>query len=233
MKVYQTTAFVYKWIHQLTGRWYIGSRTAKGCHLNDGYICSSKKVKLLIAEDKNNWNREILGTGTPLEMRELESKYLLQFNASQDAMSYNEHNNNGKFNFKGGKPQTETHKKKRSESLKGIVRSEEYRINMSNIKKGKPNPKQSLATKGVPKPNVSIAKKGVPQIKVLCRLKDKKEMCLSHFNRWCNRQDHPEILKAIHDKSKGKPKTKSVCRLIDKREMTQGHFNRWLLLQAR
>ena len=80
----------------------------------------------------------------------------------------------------------------------------------------------------MPKPNVSKAKKGVPQPKVLCRITDRKEMCLSHFNRWCNRQDDPTILKAIFEKTRGVRKTRAVCRLSDKKELTLGHYNRWI-----
>lgn len=32
-----TTAYVYRWTHIPTGKWYVGSRTAKGSHPNDGY----------------------------------------------------------------------------------------------------------------------------------------------------------------------------------------------------
>jgi len=228
MKVYQSQAFVYKWIHIPTGMWYIGSRTAKGCHLTDGYICSSNKVKMLILENSSDWVREILGVGTPVSMRSLEANYLSLLDAANNPLSYNEHNNNGKFNHHGGKAQSPAHREKISKALTGIVRSAEYCANMSAARKGKPNPKHSLATKGVPKPNVSKAKKGVPQPKVLCRIKDRKEMCLSHFNRWCNRQDNPQILKDIFSKLKGVPKTKVVCRIVDKKELTLGRFNKWL-----
>lgn len=33
-----TQAFLYKWTHIPTQKWYVGSRTAVGCHINDGYI---------------------------------------------------------------------------------------------------------------------------------------------------------------------------------------------------
>ena len=204
MKVYQSQAFVYKWIHVPTGMWYIGSRTAKGCHLTDGYICSSNKVKMLILENSSNWIREILGVGTPVSMRALEATYLSSLDAANNPLSYNEHNNNGKFNYQGGKAQSPAHREKISKALTGIVRSAEYCAKMSAARKGKPNPKHSLATK------------------------DKKEMCLSHFNRWCNRQDNPQILKDIFSKLKGVPKTKVVCRIVDKKELTLGRFNKWL-----
>ena len=48
MKDYQSQAFVYKWKHISTNMWYVGSRTAKNCHPNDGYICSSAFVKSMI-----------------------------------------------------------------------------------------------------------------------------------------------------------------------------------------
>lgn len=228
MKVYQPQCFVYKWIQLSTGKWYIGSRTSKKSHLHDGYICSSAEVKHMILSNKNDWIREILATGTSNEMRLLESKILIELNAMNNPMSFNKHNNNGKFFNKGGFSQTSAHREKISKALKGISRSEEYCKKMSNVKRGVPNPKLSITTKGVPKPKVSKALKGLPQPKVLCRLHDKKEMCLSHFNRWCNRQDNPEILKSIFKKLTGIPKKKDICRLHDKKEMSVGHFLRWV-----
>jgi len=82
-------AFVYKWIHKPTGMWYIGSRTAKGCHINDGYICSSKIVKPMIEKNPEEWKREILKQGSVSEMRKHESSLLKLFNAKDDPMSYN------------------------------------------------------------------------------------------------------------------------------------------------
>ena len=74
-----TNAFLYKWTHIPTLRWYVGSRTAKGCHPNDGYICSSKKVKPMILENKEEWRREIIAIGDSSEILDLESE-VLQFN---------------------------------------------------------------------------------------------------------------------------------------------------------
>ena len=232
MEVHHSQSFVYKWTHIPTGKWYIGSRTAKECHPDDGYIFSSNLVKHLIEEYPEDWIREILHIGMPNDMVKLEGQLLVSLNAKDDPNSFNQHNNNGKFRYMGGKSQTTVHRQKISKALTGIVRSDEYKQKQSLAKKGKSNPKHSLATKGVPKPNVSKAKKGVAQPKVLCRIKDRKEMCLSHFNRWCNRQDNPEILQAIFAKTRGQPKSKSVCRLIDKREMTLGHYERWIRLQG-
>jgi hypothetical protein len=69
------TAFLYKWTHIPTQKWYIGSRTAKGCSLTDGYICSSKIVKPMILENKNDWKREILVIGSSEYILQIERKY--------------------------------------------------------------------------------------------------------------------------------------------------------------
>jgi hypothetical protein len=95
-QVMVSQAFVYKWIHKPTGMWYIGSRTAKGCHINDGYICSSKIVKPMILEKPEEWERYILHTGTPNDMRKMETLLLVEANAKKNRMSFNRSNNEGK-----------------------------------------------------------------------------------------------------------------------------------------
>jgi uncharacterized coiled-coil protein SlyX len=99
-----TTAFVYKWTHVPTGRWYIGSRTKQGCNPDDGYICSSKTIKPLITENLAEWHREILAVGEPAAMLELETRYLVSLDAKNDPMSYNQHNSDGKFSTSGQAP---------------------------------------------------------------------------------------------------------------------------------
>jgi hypothetical protein len=49
----ETKAYLYRWTHIPSQKWYVGSRTGKGCHPDDGYICSSKIVKPMITENKN------------------------------------------------------------------------------------------------------------------------------------------------------------------------------------
>ncbi len=97
--------------------WYVGSRTAKGCHSNDGYICSSKTIKPMILANPEEWEREIVATGTPDEMYQLESEILQTFDAKNDPMSFNQHNNNGKFNTAGKKQSPETCEKLRQVNL--------------------------------------------------------------------------------------------------------------------
>ncbi len=94
----KSSSFVYKWTHLPTMNWYIGSRTAKGCHQDDGYICSSKTVEPMILSSPEQWKREIIATGTPVEMRQLEVEILELFNAVQDSTSLNRHNATSKFN---------------------------------------------------------------------------------------------------------------------------------------
>jgi hypothetical protein len=81
--------------------WYIGSRTARGSNLNDGYICSSKYVKPLIESNPHEWVRDIIDLGEPVSMRELESEILECLNAAHDPRSFNRDNGKGKFSNTG------------------------------------------------------------------------------------------------------------------------------------
>ena len=75
--------YVYKWIHKPSLMWYVGSRTAKNAHLDDGYICSSKTVKPLILAAPNDWQRQILAIGDAEEMRQLETEILTSVDAKK------------------------------------------------------------------------------------------------------------------------------------------------------
>jgi hypothetical protein len=88
-----TLAYVYKWTHLPTGKWYIGSRTRKNCHPNDGYICSSKTVKPMIEQNPNEWARTIIHIGDAHAMRQLETKLLVELNAESNPNSFNKSNN--------------------------------------------------------------------------------------------------------------------------------------------
>lgn len=129
METITHTSFVYKWIHLPTGKWYIGCRTAKGCHPEDGYITSSKLVKPLIKTNPKEWQREILHTGTPEEILNLEVSLLEEFDAKNNPLSYNQHNGDGKFTRTGVTASIET-RKKQSEAIKGD----------KHPNKGKPGP---------------------------------------------------------------------------------------------
>jgi hypothetical protein len=149
METITHTSFVYKWIHLPTGKWYIGSRTAKGCHPEDGYISSSQLIKPLIKQNPAEWKREIIKTGSPEEMIKLETTLLESLDAKSNPMSFNQHNGDGKFTRTGVLVSEET-RKKQSESIKkvhpnrgkpspnrGKIASEETRKKQSESKLGK------------------------------------------------------------------------------------------------
>ena len=149
METITHTSFVYKWIHLPTGKWYIGSRTAKGCHPQDGYISSSQLIKPLIKQNPTEWKREIIKTGSPEEMIKLETTLLESLDAKHNPMSFNQHNGDGKFTRTGVKVSEGT-RKKQSESIKkvhpnrgkpspnrGKIASEETRKKQSESKLGK------------------------------------------------------------------------------------------------
>ena len=88
----ETRAFLYKWIQLSTGKWYIGSRTARYCNPDDGYICSSKYVFPLINENAQDWYRIILKFGSPSYIRKLEKRFLQFVDAKNEPMSFNRSN---------------------------------------------------------------------------------------------------------------------------------------------
>lgn len=111
-------AYVYMWKEIATDKWYIGSRTRKGCHPDDGYICSSKTVKPLIEANPEGWTRKILFVGDALKAFEIECFVLKEMRAKQSEMSYNLHNQD--MNFHGIRTvQTEENKRKLSALFKG------------------------------------------------------------------------------------------------------------------
>lgn len=113
-----TRAYLYRWTHIPSGKWYVGSRTARGCHPSDGYFCSSKEVKPMILANVQEWKREILIIGTPLYIRELEALYLEKLDAKNNLMSFNRHNGDGKFTT-SGRIEPEESKQKRIAKLIG------------------------------------------------------------------------------------------------------------------
>ena len=123
-----TIAYIYKWIHLPTSKWYIGVRTKNGCHPDDGYICSSKIVKPLIESSPTEWQREILYTGTPDEMLKLESCILTDLDAKNNVNSYNLQNGDGNFTTTGiTMPDAWVEKIRKGNS--GKIRSEQAREN--------------------------------------------------------------------------------------------------------
>ncbi len=110
-----TIPYLYKWTQLSTGMWYIGSKTQKGWgpSLHEKYICSSKIVKPMILENRDDWVYEILVIGEASYIRKLETSYLLMLDAKNNSNSYNR--SNASFdpgNKLGIKESIETRKKK-------------------------------------------------------------------------------------------------------------------------
>ena len=139
-----TQAFVYRWTERSTGKWYIGSRTRKGCHPEDGYICSSDIVKPLIKANPSDWFRVILAQGNPKDMRKLEIELLTNSNASKNPQSYNRTNGTGiaRFNRTGMKDSASTRKKK-SQAHMGKKRTDH-----SSLLSGRKRPEFAIKMKG-------------------------------------------------------------------------------------
>jgi hypothetical protein len=114
----------------------VGSRTAKGCHPDDGYFCSSREVKPLIQSNPSEWKREILATGDAAQMRNLEAEMLKQSDAKNDLKSFNRHNGDGKFTTLG-RIEPEDMKQARAAKLKGIKKPEGFGDMVSAVHKGK------------------------------------------------------------------------------------------------
>ena len=160
-----TCAYIYRWTHLPTSKWYIGVRTKKDCHPNDGYICSSKIVKPLIESSPAEWQREILHTGTPDEMIKLESSILTKLDAKNNVNSYNLQNGDGNFTTAGiTMPQQWVDRIRKGNS--GKVRSEEARANYRRANRLKAQDPDYLEKLRKPKPEghgakVSMALKGI------------------------------------------------------------------------
>ena len=154
----QTQAFVYKWTHLPTLRWYVGSRTAEGCHPADGYICSSRQVRPLVESQADQWTRTIIAQGSPQAMLELETMILETVDARNDPRSYNQHNGDGRFTTAGTVAWNKGLKKPRG---------------TPSWNSGKPNPKHSAKMKGRKAPN-----KGVPMSE-----EQRRKMVEIHNNR--------------------------------------------------
>lgn len=99
-----TLAYVYKLTDTVTGKWYIGSRTANGCcpeEIGETYFTSSKAVEPLYRSDPDRFKAEIMVQSEDSDyIIKVESDMLKFRNAKDDPVSYNAWNGDGKFNPK-------------------------------------------------------------------------------------------------------------------------------------
>lgn len=162
------SAFLYKWTELSTGKWYIGSRTARNCHPNDGYITSSKSVKPLILANPNDWQRTIIEMGEPRYIRALESELLEFIDAKNLSQSYNKNNGHVKFSNVGGtswskgKTFSEEHKKKIGAKHKGLnkPKSPEWCKKHSERMRGENNPQYKSIRSAQHRQRLSESNKG-------------------------------------------------------------------------
>lgn len=120
MNIYhKTIPYIYKWIHIPTGKWYIGSKVRTGWNpsRHEEYICSSKEVKPLVMENRDDWEYHILHTGDAAYIVNLEKIILSELDARNDPMSYNQHNGDGLYNRYGVKENENTRLKKSAARL--------------------------------------------------------------------------------------------------------------------
>jgi hypothetical protein len=218
METITHSSFVYKWIHLPTGKWYIGCRTAKGCHPNDGYITSSKLVKTLINTNPEEWQREILHTGSPEEILSLEVALLKESDAKNNPLSYNQHNGDGKFTRTGVKVPLET-RLKQSESIKKV-----------HPNRGKPSPNRGKTASLETREKQRLAKLGKkrPPFKeeTIKKIGDAKR---GENNPGYGKPCPDEVKEKLRSLFKGKPKDRKICPHCNKEggggSMIRYHFD--------
>lgn len=134
-------AFVYSWRNRTTNRIYIGWH--KG-DLNDGYVCSSKKLKEEYTENPSNFERCIIACGSAKHMSSLETAILKAVDAKRNTAFYNQHNGNGLYHLKS---HTTEHRMRMAKLMTGRVMSIESRLKMSKSQKARIRKPHSLETK--------------------------------------------------------------------------------------
>lgn len=109
-------AFTYIWTDHKTNKFYVGSH--KGTP-DDGYVCSSKLMLEQYSVRPKDFTREIIATGSFLDMRNFEATLLDKLDAKRNPSMYNQHNGNGDFYLKG---HTVISKKKIGDANRGNIR---------------------------------------------------------------------------------------------------------------
>lgn len=222
-----TQAYIYQWTHIPTSKWYIGVRTKKDCHPNDGYICSSKIVKPLIESSPAEWQREILYTGTPEEMIILESTILTKLDAKNNKNSYNLQNGDGNFTT-AGITMSKEWVEKISKGNSGKVRSEQARENYRRANQLKAQDPKYLEKLRKPKPDghgakVSASLKGVPKTEEHKRAMS--EVRKGKSTGPCSAERKEAIKAALKGKHTLPLVTCPHCGLEGRSNMQRWHFN--------
>lgn len=142
-------AFVYEWTDNYNGMFYIGFH--KGTE-DDGYTGSGTLFTKAYNNNPHHFTREILATGTCLEMWKFEEQIQSKVNAAKNPRYYNMRNGGSGYthtaeakakmgtNSKSltGRKLSKEHKENISKSGVGRIWSEESRLKASKAKKGIP-----------------------------------------------------------------------------------------------
>ena len=102
------SAFLYCWTDKLTNKLYVGVHSG---HENDGYVSSSRYFMEEYNKRPDTFSRQIIATGSHIEMLKLENIILKSAKAAQDSTFYNRHNGAKDF-YNVGPDSLETRKKK-------------------------------------------------------------------------------------------------------------------------
>lgn len=144
-------AYVYIITNKTNGKKYIGS--SRKSQIDENYYGSGKAVKDALKKyGKENFIREILWEGEG-NARDIETCYLIEFNASKNPMFYNMTND-----ARGNDLHQESTKRTVSEKLTGRKFSKEICEKISKAKLGSTTSKKGKSDG--PKPGVSKAHKG-------------------------------------------------------------------------
>lgn len=110
----------------------MGVRYATGCHVDDGYICSSESVKPRILRNPSEWKREIVDVGDATEMQTLELEILQLSYNSKDTRCLNRNATNAPPRYQGqdhpsfGKEASEETRAKQSKTRKRLYEDLEF-----------------------------------------------------------------------------------------------------------
>lgn len=237
----RTIAYLYRWTQKSTGMWYEGSRTRKGCHPNDGYICSAPVVETMITENQEDWAREILVMGESKYIRKLEELRLTSLDAKNDPMSYNKDNANGKFTTTGipawNKGLTLEGEKYKKGGQKNKGRSNPNPNKGKTLGPRKNKPVNPVWNKGLTKEDPRVAK----YVDIQNRLVAKGKHNFSKLKGVPKSEEHKQKQRKpkhaghgakVSAARKGKIFLPRVTRLHDRKEMDIGNFNKWVKRQT-
>ena len=164
-------AFLYCWTDKKNNKLYLGYH--KG-NPNDGYVCSSKVMLKEYNQRPQDFNRQIIASGTADECRNLESILLKKINAAKNENFYNQNNMDGKFVCLGHNDMT---RKKISKALIGKKHSQETKEKIRlGQKTRKPMSEETKEKMRIAAKKRANSKEGKEQLQKIAHLGMKKRV---------------------------------------------------------